>query len=102
MPLVEAAALLHAKKEKGVTHKLHAAVSGIEIAALGSDAEDSEVGSDEASVGHEDSDASLEAEEGEELYDSSNEAGGVVLEGGMGVELRSETTQDELRMLGLI
>jgi hypothetical protein len=33
-PLVEVAAVLHAKREKGVTHALHAAVSGIE----GSDA----------------------------------------------------------------
>ncbi len=90
--------MLHAKREKGVTHALHAALSGIE----GSDAEDSEGGSDEASVGSEGSDGSLSGEEGEELYNSSDEAGGPVLEGGWGVSVQDETTEAELRILGLM
>ena len=51
VPLVEAAALLHAGKKAGVAQKLHAEVSGIAVrAALGSDAEDSDGDPDEASV----------------------------------------------------
>jgi hypothetical protein len=40
LPVVEAAAVLHEKKVKGAAHKLHAAVSGLEVAALGSDQEE--------------------------------------------------------------
>ena len=103
-PLVEAAAVLHAAKNKGIMQKLHAAVSGIDVNALGSDADDSEDGSDVASVGSEDSDASLTMEGDEELYSSSGESGPVspVLEGSMGIgqALATEPTEEELRMLG--
>jgi hypothetical protein len=100
VPLVEAAAELHIKKEKGVAQKLHAAVSGIEVAALGSDADDSEGGSDEASVAGEESDTSLPGQEGEELYESDDEAGGVVLEGGLGLGPKDAVSEEELRALG--
>ncbi len=68
---------------------------------MGSDADDSEGGSDEASVGSEDSDVSLAGEEGEELFSSSDEAGGVVLEGGMGFgqDALDEPTEEEMRRL---
>ena len=98
LPLVEAAAVLHAKKGQGHAQRLHAAVSDIHVASLGSDADDSEDGMDEASV--ESEDESLQGEEDEELYSSSDEAG-VVLEGGLGKELQAEPTDEELRILGL-
>ncbi len=86
LPVVEAAAVLHAAKGKGVAQKLlllPPAVSGIDAAPLGSpagsDAEDSE-DVPEASAADDSSDGSLSGQEGEELYESDAEGGGVVLD----------------------
>ncbi len=103
LPVVEAAAVLHAAKGKGVAQKLHAAVSGIDAAPMGSpagsDAEDSEDGS-EASVADDSSDVSLSGQGGDKLYESDAEGGGVVLEGGLGLGSQNTTSAEEMRAMG--